>query len=705
MDRKLAISGWLVAATLTGAPVCAFQYGNSGSNPVKNPESGSSSSGSGPSAPAASAPSTPAPSSPAAASPRTPSGPAMPAGTPWTPPTPAPSPKAPPLMPLDPHSPVADARMDFASWHAWWRFNGEAYLDLGARLSELDRRTAGDDFSLGSGEKAQRGELGSRAVIDEVAPALWTMVQEGRENARTRAALLALGRIQSSWYLPAGFGVEATAPALLGSRNAEAAEAMIVSLGLSGTGEAVDVLVDVLGDTEAARALCKLESIDYRKRALAAYGLALAARGDLPDAGREKIVGALSAALRNPNAPYDLQLAAAIAYGLVPLAEHPGDDALGEGAHVCRAVQVEQLIELATDPRRHAWVRAQARIPLARLAAGATGSLRTRALELLVEPLESKTTVAPELLQATAIALGLIADCDQDELDVEARSALQRISSRGDRLARGLALIALGKVAARRGPNGESQAAQASIREQLQMQLTRGSDDRRAWAALALGVLGHDAAQSGQDVPAEIAPALRAALGGSRSPDDAAAACLALAVLRDPQAGEPVLELFQKTREEHLRGYAALALGCVGASEASDPLAALFASGPRQGAMFHHAATAMRLLSQPAVVPGLIEHAQNELARKGADQSGLIACASTLGRIGDPRAVALLAKIARTNGEKDGARGAAAVALADLCDKEPQHWTSRISTDLHFGLLASTLLSYTGNGTGLLEMR
>jgi HEAT repeat protein len=218
-------------------------------------------------------------------------------------------------------------------------------------------------------------------------------------------------------------------------------------------------------------------------------------------------------------------------------------------------------------------------------------------------------------------------------------------------------------------------------------------------------VLGHDAAELRSDVPTELAAVLRGAVASAKTPEDAAAACLALAVLRDPRGTEPVLELFGKSKDPGVRSYAALALGWMGSKESVDPLAELFVAGPRQGGMFSNAATALRLLGNATVVPGLIEHGEAELARKGQDESGLVACAGMLGKLGDPRSVPFLTKLARDTSARPAARASAAIALADLCDAEPKHWSCAVSTDLHFGLMASTLLSFSGNGTGLLEMR
>ncbi len=694
----LAVSGAMAAPAI--AQVCP-PPSNGGAQPGKSVDSGSGGSTASPSSP--STPSSPGPAAPAPSAPRTPSGPAHGGATPWTPPNVGSGPGSPPLLPLDPLSPVADARIDIASWHTWWRFNGESYLGLEERLDEVDRRTGDGSMTLGSGEQAEDG-VPLRTITDHVLPSLWAIVQEGGDHASTRAALLALGRIEGTSSLPPGQSVLSGAPRLLASGDQEAVEATILALGLTGRGEAISMLIDLAADSENGRKLVEADKVDYRRRTMAIYGLALAARtGELSEHDAKRIAVALTEPLGNELAPYDLQLACVVAVGLTPMPRHTevpkADDG---GAHWCLEGQVAQLIEFARDPMRHGWLRAQARIPLAKLAADCSAEMRSRAVALLVEPLEANHKSPPELQQASAIALGLIGDCDQDALDVEIRSCLLRVAQKGDRLSRGLALISLGKVAARTGNGG---AARTELVEYLQTQLVRGTEDRRAWAALAIGVLGHDAARLRGEVPADLATALRGAVSAAKTPDDAAAACLALAVLRDPRGSEPVLGLFGKSKDETIRSYAALSLGWMGAREAADPLAKLFVGGPRQGGLFTHAATALRLLGSASVVPGLIEHGQAEAGRKGEDESGLVACAGMLGKLGDPRAVGFLAKLARESSAKSRARAAAAVALADLCDEEPRHWSCAVSTDLHFGLMSSTLLSFSGNGTGLLEMR
>jgi hypothetical protein len=195
-----------------------------------------------------------------------------------------------------PTSPAAD----------WWRFNGEGYLDLGARLDELGQSTQDDSFSLGRGERRKREGIDARVVRDQVVRPCGHDPCEGGDTSAHRAALISLGRVQGSWKIPAGLGTETAATSFLASGNQDAAEAAIVALGWCHSDEAVDMLVDLLSDGDAAHALTKSKSSNrYRRRSMAAYALALAASAtDISEATRKEIAVALSQNLANENAPY-----------------------------------------------------------------------------------------------------------------------------------------------------------------------------------------------------------------------------------------------------------------------------------------------------------------------------------------------------------------------------------------------------------------
>jgi len=623
----------------------------------------------------------PIPSGPVSAGPRAPATPG------FTPPPPTTSPA----------TPTAETRSDPAEWSTWWRFNGDAYLDLKTILAGLDRATPSD----GADTSARVG-LSQSVINDRVAPALWSVIQKSGDMGMMRSAVLALGRVQSSWTLPQGLELTWAAPQLLGADYAATAEAAIIALGVAHDASSVPTLVDILRDTPEGRATCKKERVDYRRRAFAAYSLALIGRDAANTAQKADIVRALMENLRcGTTAPYDVQLACILALGLVPLDScAPATQPVNDPNHVCRGEELNFLLAYLDDEGRLSQLRAQTVIPLARLAAGATNADFEAIRAALLEPLGTHSRAPVEVQQSCVIALGLLGDNDEDPLDRDIRAALYRSASSGDRLSRMLALISIAKTAARAGGGEVSGKALASAQEFLLGKLVRGDTSQRAWSAIALGVLGVERARAGATTPPDVALALRNALAAVRSKDEAGAYCLSLGLLRDHEAAAPLSDRIPKGREPGTRACAALSLGLVGARDAIEPLKALFETDKGDARLLASTALALRLLGRGEVVGVL---AQSLREHSNTPEGAPIA--RLLGTLGDARALTALCDVAKNADASLVVRGAASEAIGELCDLRPRPWTSALSTDLHYALLSSTLLSFSAAGDGILEMR
>jgi HEAT repeat protein len=603
----------------------------------------------------------------------------------------------PPQPTTSPATASATTRQDPAEWSTWWRFNGDAYLDLKSILAGLDSTTPGD----GADGKGRAG-LSQDVINDRVAPALWSVIQRSGDMAMMRSAVLALGRVQSSWKLPQGQDLDFAAPQLLGADYAATAEAAIIALGVAQDPSEIPTLIDILRDTADGRAACKKESVDYRRRAFAAYSLAMIGHGGATPAQKADIVRALMENLRyGTTAPYDVQLACIIGLGLVPLDScAPGTQPANDPLHVCRGEQLNFLLAYLDDEQRLSQLRAQTVIPLARLAAGATNADFEAIRAALLEPLATRSHAPVEVQQSCVIALGLLGDDDSDALDRDIRAALYRSAASGDRLSRMLALISIAKTAARAGSGENDGKALASAQEFLLAKLVHGDTSQRAWSAIALGVLGVERARAGATTPPDVALALRNALGGVRSKDEAGAYCLGLGLLRDHDAATPLGDRIAKGREPGTRVCAALSLGLVGAREAVDPLQALFETDKGDTKLLASTALALRLLGRGEVV-GAIAASLHDRSNtpEGAPLARL------LGTLGDARALTALCDVAKDANASLSVRGAACEAIGELCDLRPRPWTSALSTDLHYALLPSTLLSFSAAGDGILEMR
>ena len=620
--------------------------------------------------------------------------PAAPGGTPWTPGL------------ESPDSPGA-ARADPASWTTWWRLNRDAYLDLKRIVQRLEVTTGSDDFSLGRGERLLRSaSLNEKLVKGQVVPALQDTLHVGGSMELVRCALLALARIESSWgdapHTSATFLAEYF---VTRGKQQESVEAAIVALGVRGDPESAPMLIDLLLDNENGREVSGQAKVDYRRRTLAAYSLGLIGRASLDPELRRTIAMALIENLEeNALAPYDTQVAALVALGMVPMrsCEVPEGEVSDKPPeeHFCRGRQLSLLLDYMIDQRRHTRLRAHAAVPLARLSVNARERDRRAVTEWLLHLVQPRSKEAPEVKQAVVIAMGLIADGDDDPLDVEVREALERIHKHGDRVSRPLALIALARVGARPGEGESDGEAAAEAREILLRELARGRGGMDGWAAVALGVHAHTLADHKVVLSDDIAAALRSKLSHASRAEDIGAPCVALGLVRDASASDELLDKLTRSRDATQRASAALALGLVGAEEARDPMIDLLGETESDTELFRSLTLGLRLLGDRGSLDRLAA------AAAGAeDETVRASLILAMGSLGDAAAVpALVAALLDTEASGD-VRAAAARALGELCDTAPRPWTVPISTDLHPGLLSSTLVSYTGSGAGILEMR
>lgn len=604
--------------------------------------------------------------------------------------------------------PTTDAprtgRTDPSAWQTWWRFHRDHFVELKQILAGLETRTVGDGTAP---TRAQRATSVSEVqVARDVIPALQRTLERGGKFEVIRAALIALARIEHAIPEHDGATLPFYAKFFLGAKDQESAEASIVALGVRGDPANAPFLIDLLLDTEAGRAARGgVDKVDYRIRSLAAYSLGLIGHKNADPALRREIARALILNIESSTtAPFDTQLAALTALGMVPM--EPCDEPPGAKSdrpaseHFCRGRQVALLQDFIADPQRHGRLRAQAAVPLARLTSDSAPEHRAVVMETFLQALDSRSKAGAEIQQGCILALGELADADDDELDREVVDTLVREAIRGERLTRALSLVSLARIAGRPGSGESSGKTLAKVQSLLLKQLSLERSGLSGWSAMALGVLGRTLAEHKQVVPADVAAGLRTHLALSRDADEVASSSLALAMLRDAPSGDILLTKLARADGAAERACLTLALGLVGAKNAREPLRARIASAQKDTDEFRTAAVALRLLGERSAVASLIEATatiEDPEARAGAW--------SAVGVAGDSGAATAMVAALDDPSQPDEVRGAVAAALGELCDTRARAWTDSISSFLHHDLVSSTLLSYAGDGTGLLEMR
>lgn len=679
----------LLLALLFAAPCLAHgglyrpPYGGPGDTVPKGPPGpGGPGAGGGPTSPRPSQPTPPAPVSPV--TPRSP-------------------------FPLLPTTGGKDELPGPSSWQLWWSYNHDALLDLRTRLHAL---------AASSGENPIAAERRRLQML--LAPALVRMLESGGKESVLRQALIALARLAKVEELDVPLERLAQIYSTRNSPNLQ--EAALLALGVGGNLAAIECLRHVLMDDESGREqLLQEGTIPIRMRVFAAYALGLLGRRAPLEATRRQCVHALLFALGQEAAiEREVRVACTLALGLVPIepcatSEQALDPARQiEELHLCGGAQTEYLRAIATDDKLDPWFRGHAAAALGRLAvhAGpgypatddhpASPSRDELVRALLVLASEARGVVP--VLQGCLLGLGAVVDGDGDAADEAARMLLLECTRRDEPMAQRFALVSLAAALGRPGTGAEPDAAWKGGSALLLREFSRAKEAWLPWYALALAVTGHGRVDHRLPVPESHVDALRMRLSQVKQVDEAAALALALAVLRpaDPAAAAALRKVFERQSDPFARTCTALALGLLGAREATGPLEAALDARDASIEEVIAASIGLRLLGDPDVVPDLVKRLAHTEAAESAQALALV---HGLALLQDPAAGEPLLALAADEARTEDLRAALVWCLGVLADPDAPDWTATYANGLDFQFMPWTLRSPLGDGRGLLDWR
>lgn len=634
---------------------------------------------------------------------RGPGGTVPPGGSPTGPMTPGPGP-----------APVTGGgSSDSLGWSLWWSFQRATYLELRAALTRGAPTTGSNGFYLGRGQtETPTTRLPLSLLQERVVPALLAALEERNQDVQT-AALVALARIGVEPAAPTGAGTARTLIDVfrghLASDRQEVAETAALALGILGSDNGAAPLADLLGDRPAGRAAIAERAVPERTRAFAAYGLALIGSNTQREEVRRFVVSSLAAALEQRDAlGRDGEVACVLGLGLVPL--HLADATVSAEAaerlpaSASRQSEIRFLLGVLHDAKLPAIVRAHLPVALARLGLAPAGDSRAlldqKALVTgeLLAALDASRSPEREFQQGCAVAFGLLGDSDADALDTRIRTELQRLGEQGEPLVRYLAWISMARCAARAGEGPTPRLGLPQARVFLLTNLARGTSISRPWAAIALGVLQRALLDGGSTPQLDVSASLRAAFEVAVSPDERAGIATAIGLSSDATASPGLLKLLASSRDDFVRGCAAVSLGWVGARDAIEPLREVVRRAGTRAELLRNGAIGLALLHDREVVPELVQSLRTQTSL--ATQSAL---ASALGFIGDQRAVEPLLAILEDDQVPALAHAFAAVAIGWLCDDDLLPWNARIAQDVIYGAATPTLTD-PASGTGVLDI-
>jgi HEAT repeat protein len=647
------------------------------------------------------------------------------------------SPLSPPGLPGSdrPDQPISPYKLDKygsiddpTDWRLWWEFNKDLYLRF-ANINTGETATGSDDFFLGRGERSEvvGGRASDELIDGTLAPALLEGLRHGGSNPFAQSALMAMTKIGgepnqmhfdfvTKWFLELANGTDVMHPTAA------------FALGLGGDVANLQLLRDLAKDTEAGRTLVKGKAVPEAMRAYATYGLGVLANRTDDRLVRGQVVRDLidlleakyetpeqkaqrrqkDAAKRPSN---DVQVAAMIALGLVPL--HVDESVVACYCGKCVVPepetslypQVTYLMRYFTaDKEYDPFLRAHAATTLGRLVAarpaGVTERMKEGIAEVLIRALENSSNQPALVRESSVLALGLIGDADDGDIDQWIRWAVGRSARAGTPLEQRFAMIALAHIGGRPGEAAEPFAAVDDVQKTLLHHLASARKEVRPWAGLALGVLGYSLRENAQELESVVDLALRSSMKTVRRGADMGAYAIALGLRRDQGGAEELLERFAELRDEDARGYAALALGLMGAREAIEPLQKVLTDGDALPLLQTRAGIALGLLGDSTVVGQLLVLAQNGPKEKDAAREAAVAA---LGFVGDKRAVDRLCEIlVDKDKHSETLRETAVVAVGFLADRTARPWRTVFALGSNY---RAEVPSYTsGSGTGILNL-
>lgn len=604
-------------------------------------------------------------------------------------------------------SSAGDVGTDLSQWSFWWEFNKDGYLNLREAI-DSNTTTGAVDLWLGDGTRPQ-GQASvrpSRTQIEEViVPALLETLEAATNKDIVTGCMIALAKIGDRVDESGRSPFQEILTGYLDHSNQEIRETAAIALGILANPSSLDLLESLMFNAEQGQAAVASTEVDLRTRAYAAYGLGLVgARNDAPGV-RERIVASLLEALpmtRGQSAP-DVGVAVVSSLGLIPLqaaTAPPADDA----PVIAIPQQVDALLAFFENSRNDRFVRAHVPTALGRLfrafessaSAEESEALKQRIAPVLLTPLDPKRgrEMEAEVRMASALALGLIGDADDEALDGRIRDALMGAAGDPLRQVRKFALIGLAKSAARPGQDvAQSERGRDETVDYLIRSMERGRSGVERWAGLAAGVYAFELNASGEGPPSALYNALGEQLRRAKATDDIGAFAVAAGLFGNRESTEELLERLSKTAQDDARGYVALGLGLLGDRRAIDPIQEVVEQSAYRPGLLKQAAVALGLLGDREVSRSLVQML--------AEADGLAtqaALASALGQIGDRDSIALLVGMLGDATLTDTARGFAAVALGLVAEKELLPWNEKFSRDVNYRAATQTLNSTAGTG-------
>lgn len=605
---------------------------------------------------------------------------------------------------------------DPGAWQLWWEFNKDRYLRYSG-VNTGDTLTGTDEFSLGKGEtfRSIGGRVDDKLVQERILPAIQKGIELGGDNEYVKSGMMGLAKIGGAENFRT---VDFMMRYFLVHGEPEIHHTAAAALGIAGYEQSYSLLTELAKDSPSGREQCSKAVVPMETRAFAAYGLGLIGQKSTSTRLRTQIVADLIALLEEDDPKTnDVQVAAMVSLGLIPLE-------MGRDVEVCICgecevkdpstsyqAQVTYLMRYFTaDTEYDPIVRAHTASTLARLVdagagqqdetlADAVEEIKLGVCDILVESLQRYARQPHMVRESAVMALGLVGDADNSDVDTWIRRELGTIAKTGKGIEQRFALMALAEVGSRRGQGEHAWAGTADARADLLQVMTKSKKSVRPWATLALGVFGNHLALEGQERSLSVDKALERMARGAKSVREIGAIALA-AGLRQTSAMAPVLiKKMESLKDETSRSYVAVGLGLLGDKSAINPLQEALTASTEDPLLAARAGLALGLLGDNSVIKSLLGRLED--AETSEEKASI---AGALGFLGDRRSIeALVALLEDREDPMASHRSAAMAALGFMADRATETWRARLAHGTNY--LAETPTLVHGEGSGILNLR
>jgi len=532
----------------------------------------------------------------------------------------------------------------FERWEFWWEHNKDPFLAVDAAPA-----------AKGAADAARAASAPSDT---EIVATLLAALDESDPDVVDSAAL-ALARATRGG--DADGSVRAALTKTLHHPGKTAREAATLALGVLGRPESIPLLRELLGDTDAGRALTnRSDPVEGMVRAFAAASLGmLRAAEAAPD---------LKAVVQSPDTiDASLKQMALLALGMVP-------EPAGESAEE----RVTFLLDRMRDRSMNQLVSAQAPIALvhlARIDAANADAVRAALSTRLLPALRDDRTTN-DLRRSLAIAVGRIATIEDDDA---LRVLVETIQRAKDDQTRHFAIHALAEIGARDREPERHATAHALLTARLQEELAGSRHiTHQPHAALALAVYFRNE-KLRAEARAGCVRRLAEVFDAATNPSYQGAMAVALGLLDAKGEADRLWKRFGESNDASLKGYIALALGLMGARDHAGELRDEMRRGVHDAKYRIELAYGVGLLGDPADTMALIAGMQ-----AGATVAEAGAGVGALGLARDPAARAPLLALARDATQPPLRRAFAEVALGLLLSREPLPWPAEFSVDSNY---------------------